>query len=97
MSVGRLTPPWYHDFMPGKRLTPTLADYVAIAICPALIMTMVGGLVFFLLEVFYVGQYQTRLQWVFGCFVFATVLIARISMMHVGGVRAPIYGILLAI
>lgn len=79
------------------RHSAALADFVVIAICPALIMAMVGSLVFFLLEVFYVGQYQARLQWVFACFVFATVLIARISMMHDGGTRAPIYGILLAI
>lgn len=81
----------------ATRRSATLADLVVIAICPALIMAMVGSLVFFLLEVFYVGQYQARLQWVFACFVFATVLIARISMMHDGGTRAPIYGILLAI
>ncbi len=81
----------------AKRNSATLADFVVIAICPALIMAMVGSLVFFLLEVFYVGQYQARLQWVFACFVFATVLIARISMMQDGGTRAPIYGILLAI
>jgi len=59
-------------------------------------MTLVGSLVFFLLEVFYHGQYLGRLQWVFGCFVFATVLIARISMMYDGHVRAPLYGIVLA-
>jgi hypothetical protein len=41
---------------------PTLADYIIIAISPALIMALVGSLVFFLLELFYQGQYQARLQ-----------------------------------
>jgi hypothetical protein len=82
--------------MASRRLGLTLADHLASAICPVLIMTLVGSLVFFLLEVFYHGQYLGRLQWVFGCFVFATVLIARISMMYEGHVRAPLYGIVLA-
>ena len=54
---------------------PTLADYMIIAISPALIMALVGSLVFFLIELFYQGQYQSRLQWVFACFVMAAVLI----------------------
>ena len=41
----------------------TLADYVTVALSPALIMALVGSLVFFLLEVLYVGQYSERLQW----------------------------------
>lgn len=95
--LGRWRVPWYDSPMPRRRLSPTLADYVALAICPALIMTMVGSLVFFLLEVLYVGQYQTRLRWVFACFVFATVLIARISMRDDTRLRAPLYGVLLAL
>ena len=35
----------------AKRLTMTNADYLAIAISPALIMALVGSLVFFLIEV----------------------------------------------
>ena len=34
----------------------SLADYMVIALSPALIMTLVGSLVFFLIEVFYRGQ-----------------------------------------
>ena len=47
---------------------------------PALIMALVGSLVFFLIEVLYVGEYQARLMYVFALFVFAAVLIARISI-----------------
>src|SRR5947207_11120062 len=36
----------------ANRLDKTAADYIAIAVGPALIMAMVGSLVFFLLEVF---------------------------------------------
>jgi len=62
------------------RLQKTLTDYVVIAISPALIMVLIGSLVFFLLEVFYQGQFLTRLHWIFGLFVMATVLIGRISI-----------------
>ena len=49
-------------FPMSRRLLPTLADYVVIAINPALIMGLIGSLVYFLLEVFYAGQYPERLQ-----------------------------------
>ena len=48
-----------------------MTDYVVIAVSPALIMTLVGSLVFFLLAVFYQGEYSERLYWVMACFVFA--------------------------
>jgi hypothetical protein len=64
----------------AKRLHMTAADYVAIAISPALIMLLVGSLVFFLIEVLYEGEYQARLTYVFALFVFAAVLVARISI-----------------
>jgi hypothetical protein len=81
--------------MAADKPQPTLADYVAIAICPALIMALVGSLVFFLLEVLYVGKYEARLQWILFCFVFAAVLIARISMIPGIAERAPLYGVIL--
>ena len=62
----------------SKKLYMTNADYVAIAISPALIMALVGSLVYFLIEVMYVGEYQARLNYAFALFVFAAVLIARI-------------------
>jgi hypothetical protein len=52
----------------------------------ALIMALVGSLVYFLIEVMYVGEYQARLMYVFALFVFAAVLIARISIEE--GIRA---------
>ncbi len=73
----------------------TLADYVAIAIGPVLIMALVGSLVFFLLEVLYVGQYTGRLQWILFFFVFGAVLIARISMQGDIADRAGLYGFIL--
>lgn len=79
-----------------RRLHQTLADYVVIAISPALIITLVGSLVYFLLAVFYQGQFQERLHWVMACFVFAAVLIARISIEQ-GFERAVLFGAPLAI
>lgn len=75
----------------------TSADYVTMALSPAFIMGLVGSLVFFLLEILYVGQYEGRLEWILFCFVFACVLIARMSMQSDLGERAPIYGLVLAV
>ena len=63
-----------------RRLRQTLMDYMVIGISPALIMGMVGSLLFFLLTVFYHGQYGARLNFIFAMFTMAIVLIARISM-----------------
>lgn len=72
------------------RLRMTNADYVAIAVSPALVMALVGSLVFFLIEVLYVGDYTARLNYVFALFVFATVLIARIAI-EMGSERAAMF------
>ncbi len=53
---------------------------MVIGISPTLIMTLVGSLLFFLLTVFYRGQHEARLMYIFALFVMAIVLIARISM-----------------
>lgn len=74
------------------RLRMTNADYVAIAISPALVMALVGSLVFFLIEVLYVGNYTGRLNYVFALFVFATVLIARIAI-EMGSERAAMFSL----
>ncbi len=63
-----------------KRLRMSSADYVAIAVSPALVMALVGSLVLFMIEVLYVGDYPARLVYVFALFVFATVLIARLAI-----------------
>jgi hypothetical protein len=83
--------------MAANKPQPTLADYVAIALSPALIIALVGSLVFFLLEVLYVGHYQGRMQWILFLFVFAAVLIARMSMMDGVAERAPLYGLVLGV
>lgn len=81
--------------MARSRPQMTSIDYVVIALSPALIMALVGSLCFFLLEVFYRGQYEARLTWIMFWFVLGTVLIARISMEE-GAERASVYGIALA-
>ena len=80
----------------ARRLSQTTADYIVIALSPALVMTLVGSLVYFLLAVFYQGQFTDRLHWVMTCFVFAAVLIARISIED-GFERAMPFGIALAL
>jgi hypothetical protein len=81
--------------MAANRDEMTLADYVAIALSPFLIMALVGSLVFLLLEVLYQGQYQARLQWILFFFVFGAVLVSRISMTNGISERAGIYGLIL--
>jgi hypothetical protein len=66
--------------MAQLRREKTLADYVVIALSPALIMTLVGSLAFFLLAVAYRGQFETRVQWVLFWFVMGAVLVARIAI-----------------
>lgn len=80
----------------AKEENRTLGDYVAVAISPALIMGLVGSLVLFLLEVLYQGEYDTRLRTILFSFVFAIVLISRISMSPLAP-RAWLYGLVLGI
>ena len=78
------------------RLHKTLADYLVIAVSPALIMSLVGSLVFFLVEIFYQGQYDERLRFVLAAFVMAAVLIGRI-WIELGAERAGMYAVVLAL
>jgi hypothetical protein len=84
--------------MSSDRPRQTPADFVAIALSPALIMGLVGSLVFFLVEVFYKtdGEWKGRLQWVLFFYVFGIVLAARVSMIADISGRAGMYGALLA-
>jgi hypothetical protein len=75
----------------------SLADLVAAAIAPLLIMALIGSLVFFLIEVLYIGQYYGRLQWFFFFFVFGSVLVARIGMRGDIGSRAGMYSLVLGL
>lgn len=72
----------------------TLADYVVIAISPVLIMTLVGSLAFFLLELTYHGQFEVRMKWILFWFVLAAVLVARIAIEQ-GREYARLFGLAL--
>jgi|SRR5579884_609999 len=79
--------------MSSDRHNQTLADYVALAISPALIMGLVASLVFFLINVLYVGEYVERMRWILFFFVFGAVLIARMTMLDDTSSRAALYGV----
>jgi Domain of unknown function (DUF4129) len=72
----------------------SLADYVVIAISPVLIMTLVGSLAFFLLELTYHGQFEVRMKWILFWFVLAAVLVARIAIEQ-GREYAALFGLAL--
>ncbi len=63
---------------------------------PALIMAMIASVIFFLALVVYEGQFTFRIYWVFGLFIFAAVLISRISIEE-GLERAFVYGVFLGL
>jgi len=63
----------------------TLADYMVLAISPALIMAMITAFVFFLIEVFYAGQFEVRLQFICVMFILGAVMIGRLSMTEGSG------------
>jgi hypothetical protein len=80
--------------MARNRQEATLLDYLVAAIEPALIMVMVGSLMFFLLDLLYEGPYLERLRWILFWFVLGIVLITRISM-QIGTSLALGYGVAL--
>jgi hypothetical protein len=59
-------------------------------------MALVGSLVFFLIQVFYRGPFAGRMEYIFALFVFAAVLIARISIDE-GREYSTLYAIPLAL
>lgn len=82
--------------MPVEKPRPGLADYVAIALSPALIIGLIVSLVYFLVAVLYDGDFVGRLQWGLFWLVLGLVLVARISMEYGISDRAPLYGVVLA-
>jgi hypothetical protein len=80
----------------NDRPDQTLADYVGIAIGPALVMTLVGSLVLFLIEVSYSGDYVGRMRWTMCFFVFGIVLVCRIAMLPEISDRSWLYGVFLS-
>ena len=79
-----------------ERPDKTLADYLVIAICPVLIMALVGSLAFFLLGLGYAGQFESRVRWALFWFVFGSVLVSRISIDR-GSAYAGVYAVGLAL
>lgn len=82
--------------MSSRKPAPTSADYLVIAISPALIMLLVGSLIFFLLTAFYQSEFEGRLKYISALFVFSAVLITRISIVE-GAERAAVLSVPLAI
>jgi hypothetical protein len=80
----------------AKREPPTAADVIVMAISPALIIGLVGSLVFFLAEVFYAGRYEGRLLYTLFFFVVGAVLVGRVAVA-VDRTRAWAYGGILAL
>jgi hypothetical protein len=58
----------------------TAADYMVIALSPALIMALVGSLCFFLVGVFYRGLMVGGVYWVLFWFIIGIVLVSRIAI-----------------
>ncbi len=75
---------------------PRETDWFAVVlevINPALVMGLVGSLAYFLLDVCYRGHFDDQLRWTLFFFVFAIVLVARISFT-LGSDKAATYGLL---
>src|SRR5271156_1796816 len=81
--------------MASRAADKTLAEFIAGALNPPLIMAMVGSLVFFLQEILYEGLYSGTLRWVLFFFVFGAVLIARMSMQQGFDGKSGMYGLVL--
>lgn len=64
----------------SQRHIETLTGLVVVAISPALVMFMVGSLIFFATHCFYDGSFGFRLRIASGLFVIAAVLVSRISI-----------------
>ncbi|MFM7073291.1 MAG: hypothetical protein ACKO38_16005, partial [Planctomycetota bacterium] len=80
----------------ANRSSATLTDYLLIGINPALVMLKLGGLVGFLLEAFYHGDFDERLRFIFAMYVMGSVAIARISIQE-GRARASLFALPLAV
>jgi hypothetical protein len=80
---------------PLRKPERTAADTIAAAIAPLLIMLFVGSFVFYLFDLAYAGPHGGQLRWTLFWFVFAMVLVSRISMEE-SFARASGYGVVLA-
>lgn len=66
--------------MKDKRQANFIADLIASSVAPALVMGMIYCLISFLILVFYRDGFQTRVNYIFALYIFASVLIARIAI-----------------
>ena len=67
------------------------ADWLVLAVTPALLVGMVTCLLFFLLAVFYRGEFNERLHWILFFGVVGMVLIGRINLIEEIARRASLY------
>lgn len=79
-----------------RRAPQTLADFMVVGISPALVMFMVGSLLWFLTIVFYQGDYGWRLLMVHAFFIMGAVGVTRISMEE-GAAYAALFAAPLAL
>jgi hypothetical protein len=82
--------------MTPRKPQKTAADYMVIALSPALIMALVGSLCFFLVEVFYHGQMEGSVRWVLFWFVLGVVLVSRLGIEQTPE-HAALYGLALGL
>ena len=76
----------------ARRPLPTgPADWLVLAVTPALLVGMVSCLLFFLLAVFYRGEFNERLHWILFFGVVGMVLIGRINLIEEIARRASLY------
>jgi PPE-repeat protein len=81
----------------GKlRQQSVLADMIAAAVAPGLVMGMIFCLISFLILVFYRDGYQIRVNYLFALYIFASVLIARIAIES-GRAYAMVYTLALGL
>ena len=66
--------------MANNRQIDNITELLIVAISPALVMLMVGSLCYFAINCFYVGSFNGRLYIATALFVFAAVLVSRISI-----------------
>jgi hypothetical protein len=73
-----------------------IADLIAAAVAPGLVMGMIFCLISFLILVFYRDGYQIRVNYLFALYIFASVLIARIAIES-GRAYAMTYTVILGL
>jgi hypothetical protein len=74
-----------------------LADYVVLAINPALVGGVVGSLVFFLAEILYAGAHDQRMKFVLFWFVVGMVGVTRVALTAEASERTGLYAVALGV